>query len=341
MLKVDTVCMETQAQQMQIIATQLNDISSRVAAVNQKLRWNTNIAAIVRLSLTACSTSISKLDDKSERLAQALISAADQYTQGENNASSVTSVTGSVAGQGNGGGGSSALGDEGNLGGLFAVTTESSWLGYEYNEDYLGGSAWVGKAGAEYSDESLSAEVNGEIGKIDAEVDGDFSLFQTKTEKKHENGKWVEDEKTTILNAEATVGASVSILAGDAAVESGDDMLGAGIKGEAAAGTAKAEVKGQFFVGEKGINAYAKGEALVTAVEGKASGTVNILGLKISVKASGYAGGLGVESGFGMKDGSFVMEVGGAALIGGAVGIEIGVNETGWNNFVDFITFWD
>ena len=94
-------------------------------------------------------------------------------------------------------------------------------------------------------------------------------------------------------------------------------------------------------MGEDGVNAYVKGEAIVSAVEGKASGTINILGIEITVKASGYAGALGVEGEVGIKNGNFVLYGGGAARIGGAVGIEVGINETGWDNFVDFITFWD
>lgn len=88
MLKVDTVCMETQALQMRMIARQLNDISSRVASVNQKLRWNTNISATVRRSLASYSNTISTLDDKASRLAGALTNAAVQYTRAEDSASS-------------------------------------------------------------------------------------------------------------------------------------------------------------------------------------------------------------------------------------------------------------
>ena len=88
MLKVDTVCMETQALQMRMIARQLNDISSRVASVNQKLRWNTNISATVRSSLASYSNTISTLDDKASRLAGTLTNAAVQYTRAEDSASS-------------------------------------------------------------------------------------------------------------------------------------------------------------------------------------------------------------------------------------------------------------
>lgn len=42
-----------------------------------------------------------------------------------------------------------------------------------------------------------------------------------------------------------------------------------------------------------------------------------------------------------IEDNKFVLEGGAAALIGGSAGIEIGFNDEGWDNFVDFIVFWD
>lgn len=79
MLKVDTACMEMQAQQMQEIANKLNDIASRVASVNRKLRWNTSIAASVRSNLAAYSSTVSALDDKASVMAHVLRSADQQY----------------------------------------------------------------------------------------------------------------------------------------------------------------------------------------------------------------------------------------------------------------------
>ena len=69
--------------------------------------------------------------------------------------------------------------------------------------------------------------------------------------------------------------------------------------------------------------------------------TINILGLEITGKVGGYAGAVGVEGKVGIEDNKFVLEGGAAALIGGSAGIEIGFNDEGWDNFVDFIVFWD
>ena len=99
--------------------------------------------------------------------------------------------------------------------------------------------------------------------------------------------------------------------------------------------------KGQFSVGEDGVNMNLKGETMVSAIEGEASGTINILGLEITGKVGGYAGAAGIKGKVGIEDNKFVLEGGAAALLGGSVGIEIGFNEEGWDNFVDFLTFWD
>ena len=80
---------------------------------------------------------------------------------------------------------------------------------------------------------------------------------------------------------------------------------------------------------------------MVAAAEGKVSGTINILGLEIKGSLGGYAGALGAEGKIGIEDGNFVCKGGAAAVIGGSVGLEIGLNDEGWSNFVDFITFWD
>lgn len=88
MLKVDTVCMETQAQRMRQIAEQLNDISSRVAAIDQRLRWDTSVTAAVRSSLRGSRNAIGGLEDPAAQLARVLQDAADRYQRAEKDASS-------------------------------------------------------------------------------------------------------------------------------------------------------------------------------------------------------------------------------------------------------------
>lgn len=227
--------------------------------------------------------------------------------------------------------------------GLFnSAFSDRTWFGAEYDADKRELDGWIGKADTEINADTYYAGVNAYLGKLEVKQGSvDTSLYQTKTKREYEDGKWTEKEITTYLNVAAEIGASFSILSGDAKFSTGDDMLGAEAKIEGGAGNARADAKGQLSLGEDGVNAYVKGEAIVSAVEGKALGTINILGIEITVKASGYAGALGVEGEVGIKNGNFVLYGGGAAGIGGAVGIEVGINETGWDNFVDFITFWD
>ena len=220
-------------------------------------------------------------------------------------------------------------------------SASAGWLGYEIDKDKPKVTAWLGKASAETQNEAGYAKVNGYIGKAEAKADADFDFMETSKEKEYKNGEWTEKKVTTFLNAEAGADASVSVLEGEAEAGVGSDMLGLEGKVEGGIGNADAEVKGKFSVGKKGVNAYAKGEAMVSAVEGKAKGTINILGLEITGKATGYAGAVGVEGKVGIENNKFVIEGGAAALVGGSVGLEIGFNDEGWDNFVDYISFWD
>lgn len=222
-----------------------------------------------------------------------------------------------------------------------SASTNADWLGYEFSDGNPGVTAWIGKASAEAQNEWGYAGVNAYLGKGEAEAKADAGIMKTTTKTEYKDGKWVEKSRTDFITAEAGASASVSALAGDAEAGVGSDMLGVEGKAEGSVGTAKAEAKGKFSVGEDGVNANVKGEAMVAAVEGEASGTINILGLEITGKVGGYAGAVGVEGKVGIEDNKFVLEGGAAALIGGSAGIEIGFNDEGWDNFVDFIVFWD
>lgn len=222
-----------------------------------------------------------------------------------------------------------------------STNSNADWFGYEFSEDNPGVTAWIGKASAETQNEWGHAGVNAYLGKAEAEAKADAGIMKTKTKTEYRDGRWVEKSRTDFITAEASAGASASILAADADAGLGSDMLGVEGKAEGTVGTAKAEVKGKFSIGEDGVNANIQGEAMVAAVEGEASGTINILGLEITGKVGGYAGAVGVEGKIGIEDNKFTIKGGAAAGVGGSVGIEIGFNDEGWDNFVDFITFWD
>ncbi len=222
-----------------------------------------------------------------------------------------------------------------------SANTSAGWFGYKFDDDHPNVSAWIGKASAETKNESSYAEVNAYLGKVDADAKADISLVKSKQKKEYNNNSWSEKEQLSYLNAEASIGSTATALAADAKAGVGNDMLGLEGKMEGKAGSARAGAKGQVSIGKDGVNAYVKGEAMVAAVEGKASGTINILGIEITGEVGGYAGAAGVEGKFGIEDGKYVVKGGAAAILGGSVGIEVGVNDEGWDNFVDFITFWD
>ncbi len=217
------------------------------------------------------------------------------------------------------------------------ANAEADWLGYELSEDHPGITAWLGKASASAQNEWGYAGVNAYLGKGEAEFDADFSFMEsTKID-----GKWVEKTVTEFVKAEVGGSAAVSAVSIDGEVGLGTDMLGVEVEAEGSAGNAKVEAKGKFSITEDGVNANLKGEAMVSAVEGEAKGTINILGIEITGKIGGYAGAVGVEGKFGVENNKFVMEGGVAALLGVSGGVEIGFNDEGWDNFVDFVTFWD
>lgn len=216
----------------------------------------------------------------------------------------------------------------------------AEWGGYEIEGAKV--TAWGGKAYAEIQNEVGYANVNAYCGKIDAGVKSDFSFMESKTKKEFRNGEWTEKTTTEFLNAEIGAGVDMAILAVDGEAGIGSDMLGAEVEGEGSLGNAELSGKGKFSISEEdGIELTAKGKAMVSAAEGEVKGTINILGLEITGSLGGYAGALGVEGEAYFDDGKIKLKGGAAAIIGGSVGIEIGFNETGWDNFVDAVTFWN
>ena len=222
----------------------------------------------------------------------------------------------------------------------------ADWFGYEFSDGHPGITAWIGKANAEAQNEWGYAGVNTYLGKVDASTKSDFSFMETETKRKYVNGEWTEETTTEFLKTEIGGGVDVSVLAIDGKAGVGSDMLGAEVSGEGSLGNAEISGKAEVAISEDGIDLNAKGKAMVTAAEGEVEGTINILGLEITGKLGGYAGGLGVEGSIGLDtdengDVTFESKLGAAALFGVSVGVEIGFNETGWNNFVDAVTFWD
>ncbi|MDE7244330.1 MAG: hypothetical protein K2O18_10210, partial [Oscillospiraceae bacterium] len=199
----------------------------------------------------------------------------------------------------------------------------SSLWGYEFADGHPGVTAWIGKAGISASSALGSAEVNAYLGKVEVEAKADGGFMKSKTKREYQDGKWTEKETLDFLYGELGVSGSFAFIAADAKGTVGNDMLGAGVKAEGTIGSAKAEGKIKVSVGEEGVTALAKGEAMVAAVEGKASGTINILGIEITGEIGGYAGAAGVEGKIGIENNKFVMKGGAAALLGVSGGVEI------------------
>ena len=229
-----------------------------------------------------------------------------------------------------------------------SVSASVEGMGYEFSEGNPGITAWLGKAHAEAQNEWGYGEVNAYLGKAEASADFSFLTVESSLENEYrlnENGEegWHSEDhpsnKYVLAKAEAS--ASISEIAVDAEGSLGTDMLGVEGQAEGAVGTARAELSGEISVSEDGINAYAEAGAMVAAAEGTVSGTVNFLGLEVTGEVGGYAGALGLEGEIGIQDNKFVIGGDIAAFLGVSGRIEIGLNEEGWNNCVDFLTFWD
>ena len=218
--------------------------------------------------------------------------------------------------------------------------------------DYLGGdtvfcekgedgvTCWRGRSTSAFETDGGKIETNGYFGKLEYKNKFQSSLFEDKSTDKYKNGEWKSEEKKT-SGVELEVGVDGSVLSGDFNMETGDDMFGTETNAEISAGNIELSGKGEVSIGPDGLNANVSGKAMVSAVEGKVEGTINIFGIEITPSVGGYAGAYGAEGKIGIEDGDFVMEGGVAALFGISGGIRIGVNETGWENAIDFLTFWD
>ena len=372
MIKVDTACMQAQADQMNEIARHLNSISDSIMDVSRNLRWKSGVDETVRMRLSEYGQTVLNLQEKSGQLSAVLNNTSGQYTQTENEAKKLEASANDLGKMFDDlvnvaqsiidenwwvlpgiaiGGGIVApwlmqlLTDNKSHTGTPAYgnwNTVGDWLGAAVDDDKRGVTAWLGKGSASYKSDFIEAEFNGSIGKARADYDADFSIFGSKSKGEMNKGEWKESERTTLLNAELGGEASVTLLEGKAKVKQGDDILGSETSAELVVGKASVSGKGQLSVGEKGLNAYVKGEAIVTAVEGKVQKKYNILGFEVGLTAKGYAGAAGLEGKAGIEDGKFVLSGGAALGYGGSLGIEIGFNDTGWNAVVDTVEYgWD
>ena len=225
--------------------------------------------------------------------------------------------------------------------------TYGDWWGYETAVDHPGITAWAGKTGAYAENEWGYANVDAYLGKVEADADAEFAFMKKVNKNEYRMNEdtnqyeWTEKESFAFVHGEVEAGTSLEVLSADGKAGVGSDMLGAEVSADGSLGNAAAEGKVIASVGEDGVNVYARGKAMVSAAEGSASGTINILGLEITGNIGGYAGALGVEGKIGVEDNKWVMKGGAAALFGVSIGVEIGFNDEGWENVIDFVTFWD
>lgn len=360
-------CLTDAAAELDRLMDALGDVAVGLAQVDTSAEWWSKIGGLTQSGRSDARTAMNRLrtvtgkvqDDVSEttrgvRKAQTLFEEAERMVAagamglesgsgndyGEN--SSGSSGGGSSGGGSSGGGGSSRSWSGGQAGGSEKTDpADRAWFGYEFSDDHPGVTAWVGKASADIPIDNGSAKVEGFVGKAKAEAKTEAALMKWKKEKKkNADGTWEEEEKLQYIAMEAGGAASISLLNGTINGSRGDDYLGTEISIEADVGKASIEGKGEFSIGEDGINAKGKIEAMVAAVKGKASATINILGFEITAGVGGYAGALGAEAEFGIQNGKVKTEFGLAAAVGISASVEIGFNPTGWANFVDFVTFW-
>ncbi|MDD3253304.1 MAG: hypothetical protein PHV18_12180 [Lachnospiraceae bacterium] len=169
----------------------------------------------------------------------------------------------------------------------------------------------------------LGGEVNATVGKVSAKGEVNASLYQ--------NGKLSPQLK-------AGVGASAVGAEGDANVTLGTDNTNVHTDAEGKLGVAKAEAEAQLgkityktedgseVVEGYGVSAKAGAEAYLA--EGKVSGGVTILGIKIDAGISGKAGGVGATASGCATTGGVKASVG--LGLGLGLGLDISVDWTGF-----------
>ena len=302
------------------ISIKIENINSNFQRTVKQLDWDIKSKSDINNTANKIGRNLESEIQAIKKYQQFIVDAHSQYARIEN-------ISGSYDG----------LNIENMTGAGAFASASAGWLGYKVSDKNPGITAWGGKASAEAKNDWAYAGVNGYLGKVEAEGKAKAGFMQYNIKDKYKDSDWSQKEKLDWIYAEASAGVSASAAEGDAKAGLGNDILGTEVKADGSLGNATAEAKGTFSVGEDGLNANLKGKALVSAAEGKASASINLLGLEVTGSIGGYAGAAGAEGKVGVEDGKFVIEGGVAALIGFSIGVEIGLNETGW----DFITFWD
>ncbi len=178
-----------------------------------------------------------------------------------------------------------------------------------------GASVSLWEKGEEYKYGSLSAEA------LTAEVHGSASAGLYAREKE---GKLVADPCV-----QASAGASVCLLSGEASASIGSSK--AGLAGEASASVGKAEAAVIADAGlrdkEGNLNPHLSGSASAeaTAAEASVSAKASLLGVDAKVKA-GAKVGVGAHADFAIGDGRIKAEVGAALGLGFDAGFEVDVS---------------
>jgi hypothetical protein len=304
----------------QKIAGKIMAICSKTGTIRRQMRNDAASIEVIGGKLDKLMRVFESENAAMLQMSQALEDVKNKYEQTErgivNNASKIS--VGTVAGA------ASVVGETEKS--PFSVVND--WFGYEFADSGVGVSAYIGKSSGKYEGDYGSAGYNAYLGKFDANADFEFFDFD-------------DIENFNLLHLAA--GVSASAFSADANAEIGNDIFGGqvGVEGKALS----ADLGGQagVYIENGKLTAIAEGEAMVSAVTGKANGSINILGVEIGGYVEGHAGAAGVEGHAGIEDGKIKFGGGIAAVVGGSFGIEIGFTDFKKNamDFVDFITFWD
>lgn len=141
MLKVDTVVMQNQYEELGQLVQRLNAAAQDVNEVNQRLSWDVAVSKQVRQVLGQQNQHLSLLSDHAEQLRQVLLEAIRQYEKtermnaGKENSGSgrggKTSDGGGNSAFGGGDGGGGFRGEENRGGRSLSSRSKNGWADWE------------------------------------------------------------------------------------------------------------------------------------------------------------------------------------------------------------------